>query len=203
MKKLSLVLLSVLFLSVGVMAKGVDDGKAVYKVDPIKSKVIWTGKKVTGEHTGTVLVDNGEVHVSGESLELANIKMDMNSIACTDLSGDMNQKLVGHLKSDDFFSVENHPQAVFEATGFKAGAADGEYIVTGKLTIKGITHELSFPATVEVNDGTVTANGTAEIDRTKYDVKYGSGKFFSGLGDKMIYDDFEIEFNLVATAEAI
>ncbi len=203
MRKLSLVLMSVLFLSSGIFAKGVDDGKAVYKVDPQKSKVTWTGKKVAGQHTGTVMVGNGEVHVNGSNLELANVKMDMNSIACTDLSGDMSQKLVGHLKSDDFFSVEKHPDAVFEATGFKSGAGANQYIVTGKLTIKGITNEVSFPATVNVSNGKLTANGTAKIDRTKYDIKYSSGSFFKDLGDKVIYDDFEIEFNLVANAEAI
>ena len=203
MRKLSLVLLSALFLTAGVFAKGVDDGKTVYKIDPQKSKVTWTGKKVTGQHTGTVMVENGEVHVNGENLELANVKMDMNSIVCSDLSGDMNQKLVGHLKSDDFFSVENHPQATFEATGFKSGAGEDQYIVTGKLTIKGITNEVSFPATVDVSSGALSAKGTAKIDRTKYDIKYNSGSIFKDLGDKMIYDDFEIEFDLVANAEAI
>lgn len=203
MRKLSLVLLSLVFFAVGVFAKGLDDSKTVYKIDTQKSKVTWTGKKVTGHHTGTVMVDGGEVHVSGEELELANVKMDMNSIACTDLTGDMNQKLVGHLKSDDFFSVENHPEAMFEATGFKSGAGDGEYIVTGNLTIKGITNEVSFPAKVEVNSGELSAKGTAKIDRTKYDIKYNSGSIFKDLGDKMIYDDFEIEFELVAGAQAI
>jgi polyisoprenoid-binding protein YceI len=204
MKKFSLVLMGALFLSAGVMAKSADDGKAVYTIDPQKSKIIWTGKKVTGEHTGTVSIENGEVHVDGENLQLANVKMDMNSITCTDLTAEeWNKKLVGHLKSDDFFSVENHPHSVFEATGFKTGAGENQYIVTGKLTIKGITHEISFPATVEVNNGEVSANGTAKIDRTKYDIKYRSGAFFKDLGDNLIYDDFEIEFDLVATTNAI
>ncbi len=204
MKKTSLVFLSALFLTVGVMAKGVDDNKAIYKVNPQKSKITWTGKKVTGEHTGTVNINNGEIHVNGESIEMANVKMDMNSITNTDITADgMNQRLVGHLKSEDFFSVEKYPQAEFVATGFKTNAGDDQYMVNGKLTIKGITHEISFPATVEVSNGEVSANGTAKIDRTKYDIKYRSGSFFKDLGDNLIYDDFEIEFDLVATAEAI
>jgi polyisoprenoid-binding protein YceI len=92
---------------------------------------------------------------------------------------------------------------VFEATGFKSGAGENQYIVTGKLTIKGITNKISFPATVNINNGGLTANGTAKIDRAQYDIKYNSGSFFKDLGDKMIYDDFEIEFDLVANAEAI
>ncbi len=204
MKKFSLVVLSALILTTGVFAKGNDEAKSVYKVDAQKSKITWTGKKVTGQHTGNVSIENGDVYVNGSNLELANIKLNMNSITCTDLTAEeWNQKLIGHLKSEDFFSVEKFPQATFEATGFKTGAGKDQYIVTGKLTIKGITQDISFPATVKVENGRILANGTASIDRTKYNIQYGSGSFFKGLGDNMIYDEFEIEFTLVAASENV
>jgi len=106
------------------------------------------------------------------------------------LSGEWKDKLVGHLKSDDFFSVEKHPNAIFKITSVKDSGSEQK--VGGK-----ITHEISFPAKVSVNGGKVTASGTASIDRTKWDIKYGSGQFFSDLGDKIIRDEFEIKFVLV------
>jgi polyisoprenoid-binding protein YceI len=110
-----------------------------------------------------------------------------------------NQKFVGHLKSDDFFSVEKHPNVKFEITSLKAGSSAGEYTVNGKLTIKGITNDVNFPAKVSVNNGgLVKAVGTAKLDRTKWDIRYGSGKFFQDLGDRMIYDDFEVTFDIAA-----
>ena len=166
------------------------------KVDTQKSKVYWTGKKVTGEHTGYVNIEEGTVVVKDGAPQTAHIKMDMNSIEDTDLEGEWKDKLVGHLKSDDFFSVEKYPVATFKVKSFKKSGT--QHTVVGDLSIKGITHEISFPADVKVEDGLLTANGTAKIDRTKWDIRYGSGKFFDGLGDKMIYDDFEIKFELVA-----
>ena len=166
------------------------------KVDTQKSKVYWTGKKVTGEHTGYVNIEEGTVVVKDGAPQTAHIKMDMNSIEATDLEGEWKDKLVGHLKSDDFFSVEKYPVATFKVKSFKKSGT--QHTVVGDLSIKGITHEISFPADVKVEDGLLTANGTAKIDRTKWDIRYGSGKFFDGLGDKMIYDDFEIKFELVA-----
>ena len=204
MKKFSLILFNAFEHSVASVAKGTDDGKIVYKVNAEKSKITWTGKKVIGQHTGNILVDNGEVRFDGQSLVMVNVKMDMNSITSTDLTNEeWNQKLVGHLKSDDFFSVEKHPEASFEATGFKTSAGEAQFIVTGQLTIKGITHEISFPATVKLDNGQLKANGTARINRTKYEIKYGSGSFFKGLGDNMIHDDFKIEFDLFATSESV
>ena len=117
-----------------------------------------------------------------------------------------NKKLVDHLKSDDFFSVEKFPQATFVSTGFERNEnsnSGADYIVTGDLTIKGITNPVSFPVNIEVGNGQLTATGTAVLDRTKWDVKYGSGSIFKGLGDKMIYDEFEITFNLVAKSETV
>lgn len=167
------------------------------KVDAKASKVHWTGKKVTGEHTGYVSIKDGSLMMKDGELTGANIKMNMNTIVCTDLEGEWNEKLVGHLKSDDFFSVDKHPMAQFEAKSIKKSGMNHE--VVGDLTIKGITHEVSFPVDVKMDGNKVMANGTAKFDRTKWDIRFRSGKFFSDLGDNLIYDDFEIKFELVAT----
>ena len=204
MKKFSLILFNVFAHSAVSVEKGTGKGKTVYKINPKKSKITWTGKKVIGQHTGTVLVKNGEVHFDGQKLVVANMKMDMNSITNTDLSNEeWNRKLVDHLKSDDFFSVKKHPEALFEATGLKTTAGGGQFLVTGHLTIKGITHKISFPVTVMADNGQLNAKGIVKIDRTKYEIKYGSGSFFKGLGDNMIHDNFKIEFDIVAETENI
>ena len=179
-----------------VLANVTPGEKEVLKVDAEKSMVYWTGKKVSGEHTGTLKIKEGTVAVENGMPTAAKIDMDMNSIDCSDLEGEWKDKLIGHLKSEDFFSAEKYPVATFEVTSFTKVA--GKYTVTGKLSIKGITHEISFPADVALVSGALTASGTATIDRTQWNIRYGSGKFFEGLGDKMIYDDFEIKFELTA-----
>ena len=174
--------------------------QSALKVDTKASKVYWNAKKVTGEHSGLLSVADGTVYVQDEKITGASINLDMNTIDCTDLEGEWKDKLIGHLKSDDFFSVEKHPKATF---AIKSVTKDGaQHKVVGDLTIKGIKHEISFPAEVKVEGDKLTANGTATVDRTKYDIRYGSGKFFEGLGDKMIYDTFDIRFELVASSSA-
>jgi polyisoprenoid-binding protein YceI len=204
MKQISLFALAI-SLSLGVIAKDSGDDQTIFKVQTDQSKVVWTGKKVTGQHAGTVAIDGGEVKLSSNELVGAEIIMDMNSISNTDLKDpNWNEKLVGHLKSEDFFSVEKYPQASFVTTKINKNENAGKkgYTVTGNLTIKGITNEVEFPVNVSIEGNTLKANGKATIDRTKWDIKYGSGSFFSDLGDKAIYDDFEIEFDLVANSEA-
>ena len=181
--------------------------KNAFRIDSKASKVYWTGKKVIGQHTGTLSIYGGDVILSGDKIVSASVKMDMNSIVCTDLTDEQwNKKLVGHLKSNDFFSVEKYPEATFEANGFQPKSLDEDgnnYEVSGALTIKEITHEIKFPAKVNISDSKLTAIGKATINRIKYDIKYGSGSFFKGLGDNMISDEFEISFELVANMESV
>lgn len=192
-------LLAIALFSISVAVAGQKDAaQSTLKVDTKASKVYWNAKKVTGEHSGVLSVADGTVYVRDEKVTGANINLDMNTIDCTDLEGEWKDKLIGHLKSDDFFSVEKHPHATF---AIKSVVMDGaQYKLVGDLTIKGIKHEISFPADVKVEGDKLTANGKATIDRTKYDIRYGSGKFFEGLGDKMIYDTFDIRFELVASS---
>jgi len=208
MKKKLSITMSALLIAGLALANNPDNGKTVYVVDTKESKVLWVGKKVTGQHSGTLSLSEGSVSVSGTKLSAIDVTMDMTSIIVTDLEDEAyNQKLLGHLKSDDFFSVEKHTKASFKATGIKpiAGAKGEEdnYTVTGNLTIKGITNEISFPARVEMKNKKLAAVGKASFDRTKWEIRYGSGSFFEGLGDKMIYDDIEITFALIATLKQV
>jgi len=129
--------------------------------------------------------------------------LDMTSISDEDITDkEGNGKLIGHLKSADFFNVEKYPTAKFEigkmTPNTKAVGKDN-YNVTGKLTIKGITKDVTFPATVVIAGSKLTANADFKLDRTLWDIKYNSGKFFDSLGDKMIHDDFDIKFEIAAT----
>jgi polyisoprenoid-binding protein YceI len=129
----------------------------------------------------------------------------MTTLANTDLTdASYNAKLVGHLKSDDFFGVEKNPTSTFKITKVEpianAKAGEANYTITGDLTIKGKTHPATFPAVVTVNGNNATAKATATVDRAKYDIRYGSKSFFDNLGDKVINDEFTLAINIVAGA---
>ncbi|MCF6131911.1 YceI family protein [Flavobacterium wongokense] len=162
------------------------------KIDAKKSTINWVGKKVTGEHSGTVDFKEGNLIFKAGKVAGGNFTVDMTSLTSTDLSGDWKTKLDGHLKSEDFFGTEKNPTSTLV---FKKIAAKGNgvYTVTGDLTIKGITNPITFDLAVKGD----TASTKLTVDRTKYGIKYSSKSFFENLGDKTIYDDFELNINLV------
>jgi polyisoprenoid-binding protein YceI len=171
------------------------------KVDAKASTLKWHAKKVTGEHSGTVGFSNGNISVENGMIKSGTVEIDMTTIDVTDLQGEWRDKLIGHLKSDDFFSVEknNKSTLVIKKSEVIKGSKTAEnYTVTADLTIKGITKEVVFPAIVIVKNGSVTANADFNIDRTKWDIRYGSKSFIEGIGDKAIDDDFNIKVRLVA-----
>ncbi|WP_167270903.1 YceI family protein [Dyadobacter arcticus] len=176
-----------------------DDKKAAnLKVNTAKSELTWLAKKVTGEHTGKIALKEGSMTLDGTKLTGGKFVADLTSITCTDLTDkSYNEKLIGHLKSEDFFSVEKHPTATFIVTKATAKSA-GVYDVTGDLTIKGITKPVTFPVTVTTSATGAEATGKLIVDRSKFDIKYNSKSFFENLGDKMIHDDFSIDVKLVA-----
>jgi polyisoprenoid-binding protein YceI len=161
------------------------------KINTSKSSINWLAKKVTGEHSGTVNFKDGALVFKGEQLAGGSFTVDMTSMTATDLTGSGQQKLNGHLKSDDFFGTEKFPTStlVFKSIATKA---KGVYSVTADLTIKGITKPIVFVLTTTENSATTTLT----IDRTTYDIKYGSGSFFDNLGDKAINNDFELKVAL-------
>jgi polyisoprenoid-binding protein YceI len=168
---------------------------ALNETKPVKtteSKVVWKGYKVTGSHEGTIAIKSGNLEFTNNALVGGNFVIDMTSINTTDLKGDSKNNLDGHLKSDDFFGVKNFPEAKLDITKITPNGKNA-YTVEGNLTIKGKTHNQNF--TMSVYGNKATAN--LKIDRTKYDVRYGSASFFDGLKDKAIYDDFDLNVDLV------
>ncbi|MCH2215321.1 MAG: YceI family protein [Flavobacteriales bacterium] len=201
MKKITSLLTAVLF-SLAIFA-GSDEGE-MYKINTEKSTIFWTGKKITGEHTGKLSIKSGTVEVVNGKPVSASFDIDMNSIIVTDIEdAGTNQKLVGHLKSDDFFGVNSFPTGKFEATSFTeikgASGREANYTIKGKLTLKGKSQEIEFNALVALKGSGLVSNGSAQFDRTKHDIRYGSGTFFDNLGDRAIYDDIELSFVLSAT----
>jgi polyisoprenoid-binding protein YceI len=171
-------------------------------VDPAKSILNWQGKKVSGEHVGNVKIAKGVLSVESNKLVGGNFDIDMKSIVNTDLTdASYNAKLIGHMKSDDFFSVEKYPISTFKITKaeLRKGAKAGEpnYTITGDLTIKGITNPITFPATVKIAGNKAEAAAKFDVDRTKWDIKYGSG-LIGTAADKIIYDNFTMDLKLVA-----
>jgi polyisoprenoid-binding protein YceI len=171
-----------------------------YKVDTKASSLHWIGRKVTGEHDGTLKISNGSLQWDGKQLKGGSFDIDMASITNTDLKdADYNKKLVDHLESEDFFATRQYPKATFVITKVTPQAKN-EALVKGNLTIKGITKEIEFPATIQAKGNELTATAKILVDRTLYNIKYGSGSFFDNLGDKAIDNEFELNVALVAKA---
>ena len=160
-------------------------------INTATSSIEWLGKKVTGQHNGTVNFKDGTLVFKKNILAGGSFTVNMTSLTATDLSGEYQGKLNGHLKADDFFGTEKYPTAtlVFKKIGVKSANV---YNVTADLTIKGITKPVTFELTVNGNTATTAFN----VDRTKYDIKYGSKSFFESIGDKAIYDEFELKVAL-------
>jgi polyisoprenoid-binding protein YceI len=168
-----------------------------YTVDVNQSSITWIGRKVTGEHTGKIKIASGKLIADAKALKGGDFTIDMTTITCTDLTGEYMEKLLGHLKSDDFFSIEKNPVSKFEITNVSKPTKNMATI-TGNLTIKGITKVISFPAFITIKGKTLKAEAKKVIvDRTQFDIRYGSKSFFN-LGDKAIDNDFELSINLLA-----
>lgn len=189
MKNLQIVLLGIaIFLSGNLVAQD-------FSINTTESTLTWEGKKVTGKHWGNVKIKEGTFSMKEGKMTSGTFKVDMASITCDDLEGEWSQKLVGHLKSDDFFGVEKFPVATLVIKESEIFKGSEPAKVKGDLTIKGKTHPIEFVA--KMDDGRYKA--IIIIDRTLYDIKYGSGKFFDNLGDKTIDDNFTLKVNVLAT----
>lgn len=191
MKKiLSLVTLSIALILFVASTKPVKT--ETFKVDTDRSSIDWIGRKVTGQHTGKIQIASGELLVAGNAIKGGSFIMDMNSITSD------SERLTGHLKTDDFFSVEKNPTSKFVITKVTAAGKD-RINVTGDLTIKGITEAITFPVSVKKQDGALVAVAkNVLVNRAKFDIRYGSKSFFNDIGNKAIEDNFELEINLIA-----
>ncbi|WP_224490854.1 YceI family protein [Robertkochia flava] len=177
---------------------------AEYSADPANSTIEWKGFKPTGTHTGTVAISSGSFMVDGEEIKGGEFTIDMTSINVTDLeAGDGKEDLEAHLKGtveekkDHFFNVQEHPTASFEVTGI---STEGEKtMMEGNLTIKGITKNISFPVQVQNNGDMIEVSSEPfTIDRTEWNVNYGSKSVFDNLGDKFINDEIELTIKVMA-----
>ena len=171
-----------------------------FKVITTQSSIGWTGKKVTGAHYGTISINDGSLLLRDNKLSGGSFVIDTTSIKILDITDpDTNAQFAGHLFSEDFFATESFPEASFTLTN-SGYISSSNYLLTGNLTIKGITHPVEFPATVLVTANEINASGKITVDRTKYDMKFRSGNFFTNLGDTLIYNEFELDVKLIASA---
>lgn len=181
-----------LIIALFVMTLGIAVGQEKLTADTTKTKLNWLGEKVTGQHTGTIKLQSGWLTMKDNKIVSGEFLINMASIK----DADGNTRLEGHLKSDDFFSVEKFPASKLVVTGsesFEKGSA----VVKGTLTIKGTTNPIEFKAAMQKKDDGVWFFANIVIDRTKYNVRYGSGSFFDNLGDKTIYDEFKLKVGLM------
>ena len=178
------------------------DGK--YQVDVSKSTIEWIGKKLTGEHSGTLSLKSGEIVIGGHAISSANFEIDMTTISSTDLKGETAEDLINHLKADDFFGTEKFPTAsivMLSASPLTNDNNGNNYSIKATLTMKDIANEITFPARVNIGDKQVTLKANVIFDRTKWGIKYKSKTIFDDLGDKFIYDDIELKISIVANLQ--
>ena len=192
MKKIGILVLAVAFVTMS-FVKPTPMVVDTYKVDAASSTLTWKGYKPTGSHTGTILLQSGTIEMQDNKIKSGSFVADMSSIKDADGS----EKLEGHLKSADFFEIEVFPTSKFEVT--KTHHMDGKTHVTGNLTIKDITKEITFEAVVVAKGKTVTLTSeTFQVNRADYNIKYKSQSFFNDLKEKFINDEFDLQVTIVA-----
>jgi polyisoprenoid-binding protein YceI len=192
-----LVLLCFLFISSPLFA----DNKTL-NIDTEASVVEWLGKKVAGQHNGTLKIKNGTVEISDNQIKGGSFVLDMTSIVNLDIEGEeWRTKLENHLKSDDFFNVSEFPEGKFEIQNISK-KDDGKLDIEGTLTIKNISKPVVFAADLMNHNGVYHAKAKTTINRTEWDIRYNSGKWFdpNQLGDKLIYDEIEIGLDIKTAA---
>ena len=174
-------------------SQGVATADNIYNIETVQSQITWTGREVsTSYHYGTLDFVSGNFEISNGAIVNGEFIVDMTSINNQDMEGDRKARLEGHLKSDDFFSVESYPTAAISINSSEL-ISDGKWNVSADLSIKGFTHPVNFEM-ISSEDGW---SANLVFDRSKYDVRFRSGSFFENLGDKLIYDDIELSINLI------
>jgi polyisoprenoid-binding protein YceI len=187
-KTMRKIALSIVILTIFNMA----NGQEIFKADKEKTVLQWLGEKVTGQHTGTIQLLDGWLRVENNIIVAGEFSIDMSTIR----DDDGNKNLEGHLKSEDFFGVDKYPVSKLLITGsdpFDKGTS----VVRGTLTIKDISNPVEFKASVQQKAEGTWYYANITVDRTKYNVRYGSGSFFANLGDKIIYDEFKLKVTLL------
>lgn len=155
-----------------------------------ESKVIWTGKKIGGQHSGSIKLKDGYLEFEGDELKGGEISIDMSSINSEDLQGSSKKKLEDHLHSDDFFSTAKHPTSTMKIT--EVSKSGDLYKIKGDLEIKALKKPIEFDLSLQEN----SAKGEFNVDRTEFDIRYASKKFFGAIGDKALHDHFNLNVDL-------
>lgn len=192
-------LLALVFAITSMGAFAQDKAKTeTFKVLPDESEIVYVGKKVTGQHTGNVDIKSGNLTFQGDLLVGGEIIADMNTISNHDLTDkDFHAKFIKHMKSADFFNVEKYPETKLTIKNSKKTKKGLE--VNGDLTMVGKTNPITFVITnLKRSDDTVTAKSDLKLNRTLWGLKYGSGSFIKGLGDKAIDDEFTLTVDIKA-----
>jgi len=170
-----------------------------YSADVSKSKLVWKAEKVTGGHDGHVSLKRGSVTMDHGKIASANFVVDMTTITNDDIKSEKySDKLVEHLKSEDFFFVKKHPEVSFEMMR-ATDLGNGKFDVFGTLTIKDIQGVIAFPMELKESKSELIVSGSFSFDRNKYKIIYNSGSFFENLGDKAINNDVVVDFLIVLT----
>ncbi len=200
MKRTVIAGLSILYFSSLAIASG-PTGK--FSANTEKSKILWVGTKPGGSHNGIVKIKEGKLEVENGEIKGGKFTIGMNSIENYDLQNEnMNARLVNHLKSDDFFSVDQFAESYFEITNVRPISGEGKntHGITGDLTIKGITKEIRFDARIRMTENKVTALADPfELDRTDWDVNFKSKSVIAGLKDNYIDDIMLLSLSIEAT----
>ncbi|MDF1657681.1 MAG: YceI family protein [Verrucomicrobiales bacterium] len=171
-------------------------------LDLSESRVEWTGRNLLNKHFGTIGLRSGEIEVADGKLVGGVVVIDMNAIECTDLDGEMRDGLIGHLKSHDFFHTSEFPEATFRIFSSdrieKAKPGDQNLIVRADLEMKGKTSAVELGCVAGITpEGKLAAQASFLIDRTVWNVIYGSGKFFNRLAGHLVNDLVDIEIKVI------
>jgi polyisoprenoid-binding protein YceI len=179
----------------------IDQLNGVYEIDRDRCHVEWIGRNIGNKHYGTIDIKKGSFIYEDNELISGEIIFDMTRIENIDLDEAYKQHLINHLKSDDFFSVEEYPEArltIVSVEKIRSVGSAANYHITADLMIKDHTHQIAFNAFAHYKEDDMVMNAHFDIDRTQWDVKYGSEHFFSRMGIHVI-DDI-ISFDLIIFA---
>ena len=170
-----------------------------YELNTSKSALTWIGKEITTKtHTGTIDIKNGNIKINPDRSVTGEVLMVMNTLKVTDLEGKSKEYLEGHLRSKDFFGVDDFPEAKLSFKSTNISKESNSISFDGELTIKSITEKVSFEATLKKSEPILEAVANLTFDRTKFNVIYRSGGFFDDLGDKLILDNIEVQMDIYA-----
>lgn len=174
-------------------------------VDASSSSIHWKGSKVGGEHDGTIALKGGNLTINGEEVVSGSFVVDMNSIVDNDLPTQvLKDQLTNHLKSDAFFDVATYPETVFTITKVEKAATATDnvnYNISGNLKLKDVEKNITFGAKItKEGDGYKAVTVPFTIDRTQWNVKYGSKTLFDDLKENIVNDNIEFEIVIVAKA---